>query len=98
MMYGLAFVERRMECAWSVALSDESSRVGLVTRVLDVKSAAEVKPARFRQSVPPDSSSKSWFRCRRGAQQIVDQSLHDLSAVAERHVLARVFPSTVHLV
>ena len=56
MMYGLASVERRMECAWSVASSgpDESSRVDLVTRVLDVKSAeirkrlqdAEVKLAR----------------------------------------------------
>ena len=79
-----------------------------MTRVLDVTSAeirkrlqdAEVNLARLRQSVPPDSSSKSWFRCRRGAQQIVDQSLHDLSAVAERlfQVLARVFPSTVHLV
>ena len=97
-----------MECAWFVASSgpDEESRVDLVTRVLDVKSAeirkrlqdAEVKLARLRQSVPPDSSSKSWFRCRQGAQQIVDESLHDLSEVAERlsHVLA--FPSTVHLV
>ena len=87
---------------------DEASRVDLVTRVLDVKSAeirkrlqdTEAKLARLRQSVPPDSSSKSWFRCRRGAQQIVDQSLYDLSAVAERlsQVLARVFTSTVHLV
>ena len=77
-----------MECAWSVALSgpDDASQVDLVTRVLDVKSAeirerlqdAEVKLARLRQSVPPDSSSKSWFKCRRGARQIVDQSLHDL--------------------
>ena len=77
-----------MECAWSVVSSgpDEASRVDLVTRVLDVKSAeirkrlqdAEVELARLRQSVPPDSCSKSWFRCskswfrcRRGAQQIV---------------------------
>ena len=71
---------------------DESSQVDLVTRVLVVKSTeirkrlkdAEVELARLRQSVPPDSSSKSWFRCRRVAQQIVSQSLHDLSAVAER--------------
>ena len=72
---------------------DEASRVDLVTRVLDVnvdvrkslKSAeirkrlqdVEVELARIRQSVPPDSSSKSWFRCRQGAQQIVD-------SVAER--------------
>ena len=90
---------------------DEESRVDLVTRVLDVKSAeirkrlqdAEVKLRLSLQGfarVPPDSSSKSWFRCRRGAQQIVDQSLHDFAAVAERlsQVLARVFPSTVHLV
>ena len=57
-----------MECAWTVASSgpDEESRVDLVTRVLDVKSAeirkrlqdAEVKLARLRQSVPLDSSSK----------------------------------------
>ena len=70
-----------MECAWSVASSgpDESSRVDLVTRDLDVnvdvrkslKSAeirerlqdAEVELARLRQSVPRDSSSRSWFRC-----------------------------------
>ena len=31
-----------------------------------------------------DTSSKSWFRCQRGSQQIVDQSLHDFAAVAER--------------
>ena len=41
----------------------------------------EVELARLRQSVPLDSSSKSWFRCGQGAQQIVD-------SVAERELQA----------
>ena len=71
-----------MSRKWTDAVRAERSRLNrsLTSRI---SCPTELVPRARRVT-----SSKSWFRYQRGSQQIVDQSLHDFAAVAERELHA----------